>query len=60
MDIPERLFTDPRFLEAMRLLLQRYPTRQALPDEEETADDLATRAVRAKIALRMKKRKTKE
>jgi len=63
MDIPDMLYTDPRFLEVVRMLRERKrEIKETSPPNPESSesDDEATRRVQAKINLRMKQRKTKQ
>ena len=52
-------FADPRFLEAVRLLLKWQAPVKTETDDEASVEDAATRANHVKIALRMKQRKAK-
>jgi hypothetical protein len=58
MEIPHELLSDPRFLAAVRSLLQARETKTPPPGEESSSDEV-TRRVRLKILLRMKQRQPK-
>ena len=52
-------FTDPRLLDAVRLLLGEEKPKHFIPPSENEENTEATRAVRVKINLRMKKKQRK-
>jgi len=63
MELSDMLYTDPRFLEVVRMLRGcKRETKKTSPPtpEEPEPDDEVTRRVQAKINLRMKQRKTKQ